>query len=87
MIGDFQRTNNWALTEERTSLQKKIDLCRNIVEDLISSGIEGLSFIEGESLLGDDHEASIDGIHPGDVGFLRMAQNIEQHLKQVLNIS
>jgi len=87
MVGDFQCTNNWILPEARNTLQKKIDRCREIVAGLIHQGVDGLHFIEGKLLLGDDHEASIDGIHPGDIGQMRMAERIEPVLRGLLDAS
>ena len=43
-------------------------------EELIAEGVEGLRYVEGEHLLGDDGEASTDGSHPSDLGMVRMAE-------------
>lgn len=43
-----------------------------------------ISYVNGETLLGDDSEATVDGTHPTDLGFLRMAQAIRPTLERVL---
>ncbi|KAA2240046.1 hydrolase [Chitinophaga agrisoli] len=53
-------------------------------EKLKAQGIKDLYFIEG-NLLGTDHEASVDGIHPNDLGFDRMLQVIEPPLMKILS--
>ncbi len=41
-------------------------------------------FIDGTSMLGDDGEAAVDGTHPTDVGFLRMAQVLGPQLQVIM---
>lgn len=41
-------------------------------------------FIDGTQMLGDDGEAAVDGTHPTDVGFLRMAEVLAPRLKAIL---
>lgn len=40
------------------------------------NGIENLHFINAEDLLGSDHEGTVDGTHPNDLGYERMIQEI-----------
>jgi len=51
---------------------------------LIATGVKGLYYVEGEQLLGDDGEATVDGTHPTDVGFLRIAAALEPVLRRAL---
>jgi len=46
---------------------------RAAYERLEKSGVKGLYYIPGEHLFGDDGEASVDGSHPSDLGFMRQA--------------
>jgi len=52
-------------------------------EKLIAQGLSNLYYIEGD-LLGTDHEGTIDGVHPNDVGFERMLKVIEPKVMEVL---
>lgn len=54
-------------------------------QKLIDEGIKDLYLIEGKDLLGHDHEGEVDGIHPTDVGFLRMIDIIQPRLEEILN--
>ena len=47
---------------------------RRSFEQLQSEGIGNLHYLPGTGLLGDDGEATVDGTHPTDLGFYRMAQ-------------
>lgn len=46
-----------------------------------------LQLVSGAALLGNDGEATVDGIHPTDLGFMRMADAIAPILKELLPIS
>ena len=39
--------------------------------------MEQLIYVFGEDLLGDDGEGTVDGVHPTDVGFLRMSDVLQ----------
>ncbi|MBA3684429.1 MAG: SGNH/GDSL hydrolase family protein [Planctomycetes bacterium] len=57
---------------------------RRAVERLRVAGVEGLHLIEGPALLGVDGEDTVDGVHPNDLGFLRMAEAIAPTLCRIL---
>lgn len=51
---------------------------------LLKEGVKGLIYVPGGDLLGHDGEATVDGTHPTDVGFLRMAGVLEPYLRRAL---
>lgn len=53
-------------------------------EKLIKEGITNLYFIESVNFLGTDHEGTIDGTHPTDVGFSRFIEAIIPKLMPVI---
>lgn len=57
---------------------------RNAYTRLVENGMHKLYLINGDDLLGHDHEASVDGIHPNDLGFDRMLRIIEPRIKEIL---
>lgn len=81
LVEDFPRTNSWILPEQERSVRQKCLRYRDIVDGLQGEGMTGLHYVRGEALLGRDNEASIDGIHPGDLGFMRMADALEPVLR------
>jgi lysophospholipase L1-like esterase len=54
------------------------------VATLTAAGVQGLHVAPGEPLLGDDGEATVDGSHPTDLGFARMADALEPVLKPLV---
>jgi hypothetical protein len=84
MVEDFPRTNSWIIAGSEEEIAVKCRRYREIYEKLISEGITGLSYLFGNELLGTDNEASIDGIHPGDLGYMRMADIIGYGVNSVI---
>jgi hypothetical protein len=51
---------------------------------LRSAGLPALFYLEGEHLLGDDNEGTVDSSHPTDLGFVRQADAFEAVLRPIL---
>ncbi len=51
---------------------------------LTKEGVKGLSYLRGDLLLGDDTEATVDGSHPTDLGFVRQAELFAEALAPLL---
>ncbi|RJE90980.1 hypothetical protein D3P07_02555 [Paenibacillus sp. 1011MAR3C5] len=58
------------------------------VEQRRVEGDRNIHFVDGFKLLGDDfiHDCTVDGIHPTDLGFLRMAQSLAPIIKPLLRL-
>lgn len=76
-IGNFN-----LVTKNNVTLQNQ--LFKQEYEKLVAEGIQGLSFISAEDLLGHDHEGTIDGTHPNDLGFERMIEVIQPAITPVI---
>lgn len=46
---------------------------RRAFERLQKAGVKNLHYLEGDHLLGDDNEGTVDSSHPNDLGFMRQA--------------
>lgn len=71
--------NKWRL--ERKAFEQEL------VQELRSKGDHHIFFFDGSELLGGDdfHECTVDGTHPTDLGFLRMANGLEEVYRTILN--
>ncbi|MFO7976734.1 MAG: SGNH/GDSL hydrolase family protein [Candidatus Hydrogenedentota bacterium] len=68
----------------RESYEKKNAELKAAYDRLVESGVKNLHYIPCDNLLGDDVEATVDGTHATDVGFLRMAKEIAPVLSRIL---
>ncbi len=57
---------------------------RKVFDEQKSAGDANLYYLEGEHLLGDDNEGTVDSSHPTDLGFMRQADAFEKALRPVL---
>lgn len=58
---------------------------RELVEELKSFGDKHIHFYDGTALLGKyKDEATVDGVHPTDVGFIAIAENLEPAIRDIL---
>ena len=64
------------LPAARESYEAKNAELKAAYERLVAAGVTNLHYIPCDTLLGDDAEATVDGTHATDLGFLRMAQAI-----------
>lgn len=57
-------------------------------ENAIKGGDKNTYFVDGETLFGskDRDACTVDGCHPNDLGFMRMAENIYPAIKKALNL-
>ena len=62
------------------------DAFRKAYESLLADGVENLLYVSGDTLLGDDGEATVDGSHPTDLGFMRQADALEPALRSALQL-
>ncbi|SFG03578.1 Lysophospholipase L1 [Salegentibacter agarivorans] len=53
---------------------------------LKNRGEQKLFYLEGDNLIGEDHEATTDGVHLSDLGNHRMAIILEKKLQQILKL-
>jgi hypothetical protein len=85
LVEDFPRTNSWVLSGVRQQVEEKNRKCREIADDLARQGLSDFYYVSGTDFIGTDGKASIDGIHPSDVGFLRAADCLEPVLRTILS--
>lgn len=79
--GEINNPNSMTKLVERAAWQKAL------VEAKRKAGDNHLHFLDGGSLLGENaEECTVDGVHPSDLGFMRMADGIEPVLRDILDL-
>jgi len=74
----------WNPAVER-SVNNKNKLLLNEYNKLTRGGIQGLHYLKGKDLYGSDGNSTVDGVHPTDLGFMRIADVMEPYLKKILS--
>lgn len=86
LVEDRTYTNAWIFKSRRERHQESRASLIRAFDNLVSSGVKDLYYLEGDDLLGDDTEAATDGSHPSDLGFMRQADAFELILKEALGL-
>ena len=84
LVENIEYQSGWLNEGSRNDYVSKNNNLKAEYEKLLAQGVTGLSYIEGLPLLGDDAEGTVDGVHPTDLGFIRMAEAFEPVIKAAL---
>jgi hypothetical protein len=84
LVEDRRNTNSWILPTRNQLHTDNHAALRECLAALKKDGVRGLYYLAGDDLLGDDSEASTDGSHPSDLGFVRQAELFERVLRKAL---
>jgi lysophospholipase L1-like esterase len=85
LVEDRVFPNAVVLPDRLEGHRQRHAILRKTFERLTSSGMEHLYYLEGDGLLGDDGEATVDGSHPTDLGMMRYADAYEKILRTIID--
>jgi len=68
----------------RTHYEANHTALRSAYQTLQNHGITGVTYMDGGDFLGSDGEATVDGVHPSDLGMARYADAYEPVLRKLL---
>ncbi|MCC5874654.1 MAG: hypothetical protein JJU11_00410, partial [Candidatus Sumerlaeia bacterium] len=71
------------IVEDARPVEKNRNL-RAAVDRLLEEGVTGLHYLEGKNLLKGAEEGTVDGVHPTDLGFLRMAEEFYPAIRRII---
>lgn len=86
LVEDRTYANAWIMKAKRDRHTGSRAAFLHAYDNLVKSGVKGITYVEGEPLLGDDTEGTTDGSHPNDLGFLRQADALEPPLRKALGM-
>jgi hypothetical protein len=84
LVEDRSYADSFLMTSKRERNESSRAALKAAFARLKKSGVKGLHYIEGEHLLGDDGEGTVDSSHPNDLGFMRQADVFAKVLKPLL---
>jgi hypothetical protein len=84
LVEDRNYSNAFLVPTRRERNTENHRALREVYERLRSAGVKHLVYLPGEPLLGTDGEATVDGSHPTDLGFMRQAKAFQNALTPIL---
>lgn len=83
LVEGFYYENGFENPRESVTEKKRVEL-RRAFKTLKKSGVKQLYSLKGDNLIGHDHEGTVDGVHPNDLGMMRMAESLKPVIKRIL---
>jgi hypothetical protein len=84
LVEDRRNTDSWIIASRRKHHDDNHAALKAAYDQLIKEGVQGLSYVPGDRLYGDDAEGATDGSHASDLGFHRQADVFEPFLLKAL---
>jgi lysophospholipase L1-like esterase len=84
LVEGFLYENNAFVPSGNQTVLKKRQELKRAYETLKKGGTRGLHYLGGDGLIGNDHEATVDGVHPNDIGMMRMADALFPAIDKIL---
>jgi GDSL-like Lipase/Acylhydrolase family/N-terminus of Esterase_SGNH_hydro-type len=80
LVEAFYYERGFVKPQDSNNEKKNKELRRAFLK-LQESGIKELYYKEGDGLIGYDHEGTVDGVHPNDLGMLRIADGLQPSIE------
>lgn len=84
LVEDRSYTDSFLVSSKRQRNLESRTALRAAYERLLAAGTQGLHYLPGEDLLGDDGEGTVDSSHPTDLGFMRQSDAFRPVLEKIL---
>jgi lysophospholipase L1-like esterase len=69
---------------KQSGQEKKNAELRHAFQTLKDSGIKKLYYRRGNGLIGYDYEGTVDGVHPNDLGMMRIAASLQPTIEKLV---
>ncbi len=83
LVEGYYYENGFQKPQDSEVEKKRIEL-RRAFRFLKESGINELYYQKGDSLIGYDHEGTVDGVHPNDLGMMRIAECLKPTMQEII---
>jgi len=84
LVEDRSYSNAFLVKSSQDRNQQNRQALQAAYQKLTVAGVKQLYYLPGEQLLGKDNLGTVDGSHPTDLGFMRMADVFEPLLRKIL---
>lgn len=83
LVEAYPYNNGFANPSETENAKRNIEL-KKAYESLKNAGIKNLHYRKGDDLIGFDYEGTVDGVHPNDIGMMRIAKALEPTIRKLV---
>jgi hypothetical protein len=83
LVENFYYVNGFGDPKKSDSEKKRVELNRAF-NTLKALGISQIYYMKGDGMIGDDYEGTVDGVHPNDLGMMRMAEKLQPVISQLV---
>lgn len=86
VVSKIRYAGEWFYEEKRHLASDRKHVQQSTVERLQKEGDANIHFLDGGTLLGEEdaEECTVDGAHPTDLGFLRMAKSLAPVIRELI---
>ncbi len=84
LVENVNYTDTGFIESRRAKVYEANTYLRKLYDRLVKAGDQRLHYLHASHLLGGDGEDTVDGTHPNDLGFMRMAQGATPILREAL---
>jgi hypothetical protein len=83
LVEGFNYVNGFGDPKESDQTKKNVEL-RRAYNTMKESGLKQIYYTKGDKLIGDDFEGTVDGVHPNDLGMMRMAEALKPVIQKLV---
>jgi hypothetical protein len=83
LVEGFDYVSGFGDPKESDQAKKNAELSRAF-NTLKESGLKQIYYKKGAGLIGDDYEGTVDGVHPNDLGMMRIAEALRPAIKKLV---
>jgi lysophospholipase L1-like esterase len=86
LVENVTYTNSQFVESRQAKVTGVNEILRKLYDKMKAAGDKNVYYVPTSRLFGDDGEDTVDGTHPTDLGFLRMAQGIAPVVREALHL-
>ena len=83
LVDGFYYVSGFGDTKESDQAKKNAESQR-AYNTLKKEGVKQVYYKKGDGLIGSDYEGTVDGVHPNDLGMMRMAEGLLPAIKKII---
>jgi hypothetical protein len=83
LVEGFYYVNGFGNPKESDQAKKNAELKRAYAT-LQKAGLKQIYYKKGDGMIGDDYEGTVDGVHPNDLGMMRMAESLQPAIEKII---